>query len=63
VGDAGPAWLPVEAIGELLLWIAAILTLMTGYDYLRAGLNHMHPAAPPAKDAPSVKAAKPSQAT
>jgi cardiolipin synthase len=63
VGDAGPAWLPVEAIGELLLWIAAILTLMTGYDYLRAGLSHLQPAAPPAKDAPSVKAAKPSQAT
>ena len=47
VGEAGPAFLPVTAIGELLLWIAALLTLVTGYDYLRAGLAHMTRAAPP----------------
>jgi len=41
VGDAGPTLLPVTAIGELLLWVAALLTLVTGYDYLRAGLSHM----------------------
>jgi cardiolipin synthase (CMP-forming) len=41
VGDAGPGFLPVEAIGEGLLWIAAVLTLVTGYDYLRAGLPHI----------------------
>jgi cardiolipin synthase len=41
VGDAGPAFLPVAGIGEMLLWIAAMLTLVTGYDYLRAGLTHM----------------------
>ena len=41
VGDAGPAFLPVQGIGEALLWIAALLTLVTGYDYLRAGLPHM----------------------
>ncbi len=41
VGDAGPAWLPLEAIGWWGLWAAAILTLVTGYDYLRAGLGHM----------------------
>ncbi len=41
VGDAGPAVLPVKAIGESLLWIAAVLTLVTGYDYLRAGLPHI----------------------
>ena len=45
VGDAGPRFLPVAAIGEMLLWIAASLTLVTGYDYLRAGLRHM--ARPP----------------
>jgi cardiolipin synthase (CMP-forming) len=45
VGDAGPAFLPVAAIGEMLLWIAASLTLVTGYDYLQAGLRHM--ARPP----------------
>jgi cardiolipin synthase (CMP-forming) len=45
VGDAGPGFLPVSTIGETLLWIAALLTLVTGYDYLRAGLHHM--AVPP----------------
>ena len=41
VGEAGPVFLPVTMIGESLLWLAALLTLMTGYDYLRAGLSHM----------------------
>jgi cardiolipin synthase len=41
VGDAGPAILPVQDIGEVLLWVAALLTLVTGYDYLHAGLPHM----------------------
>jgi cardiolipin synthase (CMP-forming) len=45
VGDAGPGFLPVAAIGETLLWIAALLTLATGYDYLQAGFRHM--AVPP----------------
>ena len=41
VGDAGPVLLQVKDVGGLLLWIAASLTLVTGYDYLRAGLTHM----------------------
>jgi cardiolipin synthase len=45
VGTAGPAWghpaLTTTVIGETLLWIAAVLTIITGYDYLRAGLRHM----------------------
>jgi cardiolipin synthase len=45
VGTAGPDfWHPeltTTAIGEALLWIAALLTLITGYDYLQAGLKHM----------------------
>jgi len=41
VGDAGPGFLPVAAIGEMLLWVAAFLTLVTGYDYLQAGFRHM----------------------
>jgi cardiolipin synthase (CMP-forming) len=57
VGDAGPAFLPVTLIGELMLWAAAVLTLITGYDYLRAGLDHM------SEETPAVKAAKPSSAT
>jgi len=50
VGDAGPRVLPVAALGEVMLWIAALLTILTGYDYLRAGLQHMdNPAPAPAK--------------
>jgi cardiolipin synthase len=56
VGDSGPSFLPVTWIGELMLWAAAVLTLVTGYDYLRAGLVHMSDAGPP------VEAAKPSNA-
>ena len=41
VGDAGPGFLPVAVIGEMFLWVAASLTLVTGYDYLQAGLRHM----------------------
>jgi len=41
VGTAGWHVIPVVTIGETLLWIAALLTLVTGYDYLRAGLSHM----------------------
>jgi cardiolipin synthase len=33
-------WLPVTAIGEAMLWVAAILTLVTGWEYLQASLNH-----------------------
>lgn len=34
-------WLPAQEIGLTTLWGAAILTLITGYDYLRTGLRHM----------------------
>ncbi|MFN3867632.1 MAG: CDP-diacylglycerol--glycerol-3-phosphate 3-phosphatidyltransferase [Hyphomicrobiaceae bacterium] len=41
---AGPAaarfWPPAETVGLVLLWLAAILTLWTGYDYLKAGVRH-----------------------
>jgi cardiolipin synthase (CMP-forming) len=36
----GLAWLPVTGIGEAMLWVAAVLTLWTGWDYLVAGLRH-----------------------
>ncbi len=46
VGEDGPAWLPTQDIGEGLLWLAAVLTLVTGWDYLQSGLKHMRaPAA------------------
>jgi len=33
-------FVPVSAIGEMMLWAAAALTLWTGWDYLTAGLRH-----------------------
>jgi cardiolipin synthase len=41
VGDAAPAAVPARAIGEAALWLAALLTIVTGYDYLRAGIGHI----------------------
>ncbi len=32
---------PAQEIGLAGLWVAAVLTLYTGIDYLRAGLKHM----------------------
>ncbi len=32
--------LPVAAIGGAMLWVAALLTLVTGWDYLLASLRH-----------------------
>lgn len=40
-GDAGDTLLPAKDIGTACLWIAACLTLYTGYDYLRAGSRHI----------------------
>ena len=57
VGEAGPDWVPVRTIGETGLWGAAILTLFTGYDYLRTGLAHMTGA--PAGDAERAQHGKP----
>jgi cardiolipin synthase len=39
----------VLGIGVLGLWLAAALTLVTGYDYLKAGLRHMLAEAAPAE--------------
>ncbi len=41
VGDASPTWIPAQGLGEICLWGAALLTLITGWDYLQAGLKHM----------------------
>ncbi|MBV9735483.1 MAG: CDP-diacylglycerol--glycerol-3-phosphate 3-phosphatidyltransferase [Acidisphaera sp.] len=42
-------FLPVSALGESAIWVAALLTLLTGWDYLTVGLRHA--AAPGARDA------------
>ena len=41
VGDAAPEGVPAQAIGQVALWVAALLTIITGYDYLRAGIGHI----------------------
>jgi cardiolipin synthase len=51
IGDVGPDILPVRLIGEVGLWAAALLTLVTGYDYLRVGLRHIQQATHAAADA------------
>jgi len=41
-GDAGDQIVPVVTpIGLALLWLSALVTLYTGWDYMRAGLRHM----------------------
>lgn len=41
-GEAGDMILPFTSlIGLTLLWISALLTLYTGYDYFRAGSKHL----------------------
>ena len=41
-GPAGEGVLPgTILIGTTLLWVAAVLTLYTGWDYLKAGIRHI----------------------
>jgi len=44
-GPAGDKVIPyVTEFGIVLLWIAALITIYTGYDYFRAGLKHVFAA-------------------
>lgn len=41
-GPAGDQIVPyVSYVGLLLLWVSALMTLYTGYDYFRAGVRHL----------------------
>ena len=41
-GEAGEAILPwTTLIGIILLWISALVTIYTGWDYFRAGIHHL----------------------
>jgi len=41
-GRAGDAIVPVVTpIGLALLWLSALLTLYTGWDYFHAGVRHL----------------------
>jgi CDP-diacylglycerol--glycerol-3-phosphate 3-phosphatidyltransferase len=41
LGGALPHQAWIHLVGVTSLWLAAALTLVTGYDYLRTGLKHM----------------------
>lgn len=41
LGMGGPDWLHAAILGRVLLWVAALFTLFTGYAYLKTGLKHM----------------------
>ncbi len=40
LSESGITIIPILFIGKMALWIAGILTLYTGYDYLKSGLKH-----------------------
>jgi cardiolipin synthase len=63
LGDAGPSQLPVAMAGEISLWLAAALTLFTGYDYLQAGMKHIaaHTPIPPAAPTQAPPAGNPAR--
>ena len=41
LGGSLPEMVWVHTVGIVALWGAAVLTLLTGWDYLRVGLKHM----------------------
>ncbi len=41
LAGALPEWLLLKQVALALLWIAAVLTMITGWDYLRVGIKHM----------------------
>ncbi len=41
LGGSVPEMVWVHNVGVVALWGAAVLTLLTGWDYLRVGLKHM----------------------
>lgn len=38
----GISWFPVSMIGSILLWVSAILTIMTGWGYIKTGLKFVN---------------------
>ena len=63
LGAAAPFSIPAAEIGIAGLWVAAVLTLYTGYDYLRAGLRHIDGAPRPdssgASSCPAKRSVRP----
>jgi CDP-diacylglycerol--glycerol-3-phosphate 3-phosphatidyltransferase len=42
LGAGGPEWLYAGVVGNICLWAAAILTLITGYAYVQTGWKHLN---------------------
>jgi len=40
LSESGIAIFSITLLGKMSLWIAAILTLYTAYDYLKTGIKH-----------------------
>lgn len=57
VGNVGPdfGFATTWEIGIYGLWVAALITIITGYDYLRAGLRHIAEADAAAEQNPEGK--------
>ncbi len=41
LGSGGPHWLHAGALGNIMLWVAALLTLATGYAYVKTGWKYL----------------------
>ena len=41
LAGALPDWALLKTAALSLLWVAAVLTIITGWDYLRVGIKHM----------------------
>ncbi len=57
VGDAAPDLIPARLIGEIGLWAAAVVTLITGWDYLKAALRHVVSGVSAGQDRPPSRTA------
>ncbi len=57
VGDAAPVLIPARLIGEVGLWAAAVVTLITGWDYLKAALRHVVSGVSAGQDRPPSRTA------
>lgn len=59
LGPAGPDALHLPTVGAALLWIAAALTVWTGWEYLRGSLHLLLPEKPARADEPRRSARPP----
>ncbi len=41
IGDAGPEGWPIHLVGIIAFWVAGILTLVTGYDYVASSVRQV----------------------